>query len=106
MNKHYVKITQYMRPNGRKTVIEAPVSEEHKKWCDEHQPILSVETITGGIVAIYGRKKEWAEEDEIILLAENSPGPREPSKILAQLINQLMGGFKWSTQKKFMQRIY
>jgi hypothetical protein len=91
MNDHYVELTQYLRPDGNTKTVLAPVSEAHKKWCGEHQPVLSAEILPDNeVVVLYGRRKEWCEENELVRLAHNGPGDHSPTKSLAKLIDQLM----------------
>lgn len=90
-NKYFIPITQYIRPDGRTKTVQAPVTQEHKAWVEEHQPVLSAEIISAtNQVVLYGRLKEWHEDSEITLLANNHSGPFSPSKILYNLINKLM----------------
>lgn len=90
-NEDFISIIQYIQLDGQTKTIQAPVTPEHKTWVDEHQPVLSAEIIPAtNQVVLYGRLKEWREESEITLLANNSPGKHSPSKVLYKLINMLM----------------
>ena len=82
-----IELTQYLRPNGKKRIVYAPVGVEYVKR--GKGLILSCEELRTGQIAIYGRESSQAEEDEVVFLADNWSGENEPTKVLQKLIDRL-----------------
>jgi len=85
-----VELTQYLRPNGRKRIVFAPVGKRFVKMAKDL--VLSCEELTTGEIAIYARRHGEDEEDEALLLAENSDGEKNPTAVLIELIKMKADG--------------
>jgi len=84
---HEVEVIQFLRPNGQRRRMAAPVGEDYVKKAKNL--ILSVEELASGAVVIYGRRINETEEKEISDIAFNGSGDKEPSKILQRIIDRL-----------------
>lgn len=62
-----VELTQYKRPDGRKSIVHADLPEEYAKKAQKLT--LSCELLTTGKIAIYARKHGEPEESEKLMLA-------------------------------------
>lgn len=82
-----VRLTQYLRPNGRTTDLIATIDKEHADKAADL--ILSCELVPPQNVMIYGRKKGPLEEAELTELGFNGPGDNSPNKALCRLIDRL-----------------
>jgi len=82
-------IIQYLRPNGQKRMMFAPVGKEYVKKAEGLE--LSAEWLPTGKVALYGKKEGEPEEAEITMLADNGKGENEPVVVLKRLIDRLKG---------------
>lgn len=78
--KDDIEVTQYLRPDGRKRTVYAPVGEEYAKKAENM--ILSAEELTTGMIVVYARWAGEPEENEYFELASNGPGPRSPTSVL------------------------
>jgi len=85
--KDEVMVTQYLRPDGRKREMLAPVGENYVEKAKGM--VLSAEVLPYGKVALYARLKTDPEEEELIDFAQNGPGPRSPVAVLRSLIDEL-----------------
>lgn len=83
----YVELIQYLRPSGKRRRMIANVGKELAKKAENM--ILSCEELTTGEIALYARWQDQGEESEIMELADNGPGEREPTKMLVKLIQGL-----------------
>ena len=83
-------IIQYLRPNGQKRIMFAPVGKEYVKKAEGLE--LSAEWLPTGKIVLYGKRKDEPEEKEITELADNGPGENEPVIVLRRLIDRLKGG--------------
>lgn len=81
-----VSVTQYLRPDGRKREMYAPVGEEYVKIAEEKDLIIGAEDLGTGQIALYVRRSDEDEEQEKTYLATNSPGENEPVKVLQRAI--------------------
>ena len=81
-----IRITQYLRPNGRKAKIFADIPDELKGKADLLE--ISAEAVPGNMVMIYAHVKGQSAEDELTELADNGPGENSPNKALIRLINR------------------
>lgn len=81
-----IRITQYLRPNGRKARIFADIPDELKGKADLLE--ISAEAVPGNMVMIYAHVKGQSAEDELTELADNGPGENSPNKALIRLINR------------------
>jgi hypothetical protein len=82
-----VELTQYLRPDGRKSLVYAPVGEEYVKKSEGM--VLSTEVLGTGKVAIYGRYNYEPEEKEVLLLANNFDDDKGPTNVLKQVIDRV-----------------
>ena len=89
-------ITQYLRPNGEKRIMFAPVGREYVEKAGGL--VLSVEWLPTGKVALYGRRENESGDKEVCELADNGQGEREPTVILRKLIDRLKGEEKKSAE--------
>ena len=81
-----IRITQCLRPNGRKARIFADIPDELKGKADLLE--ISAEAVPGNMVMIYAHVKGQSAEDELTELADNGPGENSPNKALIRLINR------------------
>ena len=81
-----IRITQCLRPNGRKAKIFADIPDELKGKADLLE--ISAEAVPGNMVMIYAHVKGQSAEDELTELADNGPGENSPNKALIRLINR------------------
>lgn len=81
-----IRITQYLRPNGRKAEVFADIPDELKGKADLLE--ISAEALPMNKVMIYAHVKGQSEEDELTELADNGPGPNDPQQALIRLINR------------------
>jgi hypothetical protein len=72
---------------GRRIKVFAPVGEDYVKKAEGM--VFSTEELTTGGVVVYAKRKGEAEEKEISLIAENSPGENSPTNCLQKLIDRL-----------------
>ena len=81
-----IALVQYLRPNGRKKIVFAPVGEE---WIDKARGmVISSEVLMTGQVAIYIRLESEKEETESSRFATNGPGPDSPTEVLRAMIDE------------------
>lgn len=81
-----IRITQYLRPNGKKAEIFADIPDELKGKAD--LLAVSCETVPPNNVMFYAHVKGQSEEDELSELAENGPGENSPTEALIRLIKR------------------
>ena len=81
-----IRITQFLRPNGRKAKIFADIPDELKGKGDLLE--ISAEDVPGNRVMIYAHVKGQSEEDELTELADNGPGDNSPNAALERLIKR------------------
>jgi len=81
-----VEVIQFMRPDGSRKRMVAPVGKELAKKA-KHL-ILSAEHLRTGQIAIYARRIGDSEEGERLELAENGPGKDSPTNVLKRLIEE------------------
>lgn len=84
-----VEIIQYLRPDGKRRRMTCPVRNDI--LAKVTGMILEAEEIPGGKVAIWVRGKDESEENQIMDLADNGPGPNDPVKVLERLIERKFG---------------
>lgn len=80
-------VTQYIRPNGVKKKVFAPVGEEYVRKAEGM--VASAEVLSTDVVALYLRWAEEPEEKELLRLARNSPGADSPTETLKRMIDEL-----------------
>jgi len=81
-----IRITQYLRPNGRKAVVYADIPDELKGKADLLE--ISCEAVPPNNVMIYAHVKGQSEEDELSEMAYNGPGENSPENALIRLIKR------------------
>lgn len=81
-----IRITQRLRPNGRKAKIFADIPDELKGKADLLE--IRAEAVPGNMVMIYAHVKGQSAEDELTELADNGPGENSPNNALIRLINR------------------
>lgn len=81
-----IRITQCLRPNGRKAKIFADIPDELKGKADLLE--ISAEAVPCNMVMIYAHVKGQSAEDELTELADNGPGENSLNKALIRLINR------------------
>lgn len=81
-----IRITQCLRPNGRKAKIFADIPDELKGKADLLE--ISAKAVPGNMVMFYAHVKGQSAEDELTELADNGPGENSPNKALIRLINR------------------
>jgi len=86
--KDDVEVIQYLRPNGVRRRMFAPVGIEYVKKAKDM--VLSAEDLKNGEVAIYGRMKDQSEDDEIVRIAINGSGYLSPTNVLRKLILEVL----------------
>lgn len=82
-----VEVIQFLRPNGRRRRMVAPVGKKLAKKAENF--ILSAECLRAGRIALYARRIGEAEETEHLELAENGPGINSPTNVLKKLIKRM-----------------
>lgn len=82
---HEVEIIQYLRPNGEKRLMYAPIGIDYVEKSKDM--ILSAEWLPTGMVAIFCRFNDEDETNEHLLLAKNGPGPNSPNDTLRKIID-------------------
>lgn len=81
-----IRITQYLRPNGRKAVIPVDITDGLKEIAEGLE--ISCEAIPGERVVIYAHRKGESPEDELTEMADNGPGDNTPDIALERLIRR------------------
>jgi hypothetical protein len=82
-----VEIIQFLRPNAKRRRMVAVVGTDVAVKA-EHL-ILTVEDLGTGQISIWARRVGEPVEKDRIKLADNSPGEREPTKVLIELIEEM-----------------
>jgi len=82
-----VELTQYIRPNGKKSIVYAPVGKDYVEKAKDF--IFSTEILSTGVIAIYGKKVGQSDEDELTELANNFESLNTPTIALKRLIDRL-----------------
>ena len=81
-----IRITQYLRPNGKRAEIPVDIPDELKEIADGLE--ISCELIPTERVVIYAHRKGESAEDELTEMADNGPGNNTPKKALERLIRR------------------
>ncbi len=81
-----ILLTQYLRPDGRKEIVNTEVEDNIAEMAAG--VIMSVEVLRTGEVGIWVKYPDWEEEDELHDVATNGPGERSPKNILSKLIKE------------------
>ena len=88
-----IKLTQYIRPNGRKVPTTTDVEDVFADMAEGM--LLSCEVLGTGQVALYAKYPQDKEEEEAMEIASNGPGIQ---KVLQLLIkrkhNEIKGGVR------------
>lgn len=84
-----VEICQYLRPDGRKRRIAAPLGKEYKEKVKDL--IISAEVLPTGLIAVYLRHKDQDEEEEKIDLLKNDDTINDEMK---KFIDKFLAGLK------------
>jgi hypothetical protein len=82
-----VMVTQYLRPNGEKRIMYAPIGKEYVK--KSQNMICSAEELRIGQIVIYVRWADQPEEEELLEFATNGPGDNSPNEMLKKMIDKL-----------------
>jgi hypothetical protein len=86
-----IKITQYVRPHGRKREVFADLRKEYEKRAKGLE--FSCEVLPDGRVAIYAKREGESDEKEHIEIADNVlPGQKSengPNEVLCRMIDKL-----------------
>lgn len=88
-NPAEVSVVQYLRPDGRKRMMRVDVGQDFAQRARDAELVLTAETLPGGMVAIYARRRQDPEEDERVVITSNGPGPNQPDLVLRRLIEHL-----------------
>ena len=81
-----IRITQYLRPSGKRAVMPVDIKDELKEIADGL--VISCEALPDMHVAIYAHRKEQSAEDELTEIADNGPGENSPDIALERLIRR------------------
>ena len=81
-----IRITQYLRPNGKRAEIPVDIKDELKEIAEGLE--ISCELITTERVVIYAHRKGESAEDELTEMADNGPGDNTPTMALERLIRR------------------
>lgn len=84
IGKDEVEVIQFMRPDGKRRRMIAPVGKEAAEKAKNL--ILSAEELRTGQIVLYARKVGESEEDERSEFAGNGPGKNSPAEVLKRLI--------------------
>ena len=98
----WIPVIQYVRPNGIKRKVEAPVREKFAKMAETM--ILSTEMTPAGVFT-YCRFKDQEEEEELTELFQNTPDIKKvyheiTEKLIQRVYEKRFG--KW--EKKTIQK--
>jgi hypothetical protein len=86
------EVIQYLKPDGRRRRMLAPVGDDHARLAKRLGMILSAESLGDGeSVVLYGRLPTDDPGHEIMRLAVNGPGAYDPSEVLKRMISALAG---------------
>lgn len=83
-----VEIIQFLRPSGKRRRMVAEVGADLAEAAKDL--ILSAEELSPGTgkVAVYVRTKEEHPDKEHVSLADNGPGPDNPTAVLQRMIRK------------------
>ena len=81
-----IRITQYLRQNGKRAEIPVDIKDELKEIADGL--VISCEALPDMHVVIYAHRKEQSAEDELTEIADNGPGDNTPTMALERLIRR------------------
>ena len=81
-----VEIIQFLRPNRKRRRMVADVGADLAEAAKDL--ILSAEELGTGNVAVYVRTKEEHPDKEHVSLADNGPGPNNPTEVLQRMIRK------------------
>ena len=81
-----IRITQYLRPNGKRAEIPVEIHDELKEIAEGLE--ISCELIPTERVVIYAHRKGESAEDELTEMADNGPGNNTPTMALERLIRR------------------
>ena len=82
-----VEVTQYLRPNGRKRIVYAPIGKDYVE--KSKNMVCSAEQLNTGQIVMYIRWDYQEDENELIEFATNAPGNNSPNEVLKGLIDSL-----------------
>ena len=81
-----IRITQYLRPSGKRAVIPVDIKDELKEIAEGLE--ISCEALPDMHVVIYAHRKEQSAEDELTEIADNGQGENSPDIALERLIRR------------------
>lgn len=81
-----IPITQYLRPDGRRTERWTEVDDETGALARDM--ICSAEVLSNGMVVLYVRHKDDDEDDELVEFARNIEGPNSPQDVIIKLVRE------------------
>lgn len=81
-----IRITQYLRPSGKRAVMPVDIKDELKEIAEGLE--ISCELIPTERVVIYAHRKGESAEDELTEMADNGPGNNTPTMALERLIRR------------------
>ena len=84
-----IEVIQFLRPNGKRRRMSFVASSDEIVEMAKDM-VISAEELSTGPIACYVRFVDEDEENELLDLAKNGPGEKEPSKIVEQLIRRKM----------------
>jgi hypothetical protein len=82
-----VPVTQYLRPDGRKRTLYAPLGKEYVTKAKNMA--CSAEELRTGQLVLYVRWDYQDDEDELVEFATNEPGDDSPNIVLKGMIDKL-----------------
>jgi hypothetical protein len=85
--KEDVEVIQYLRPDGKKRIMYAPIGEQYVQ--KSKNMVCSAEELPNGTIVIYVRWDYGPEEKELIEFATNGPGDNSPNEVLKSMIDRL-----------------
>lgn len=87
LSENEVEVIQFLRPDGKRRLMVAPVGKESAKKAKNF--ILSAEVLRNGVIVLYARRIGEPEEAEKSKLAKKGPGHDSPTDALKRLIQEM-----------------
>jgi hypothetical protein len=89
-NMSWIKIKQYLRPNGAVAWPKANVEDDLAEFVIDNDIVITAELISDEEVAITAKYPDWPDEAEFLEIADNGPGEKEPTKMIEKVLRKLI----------------
>lgn len=84
-----MKVTVYIRPNGRRETIDVAVNAEAEAYITTNNIEVSMEETSPGIAAVYGKYSQDPKEPEALIIASIAKGSEAAIDKLVEQIKAL-----------------